>query len=129
MNRVIAGFLIAPSLTPVCIFLLGLAFGSPGEAVAWSILFAVLCYSSALIFGYPAFRLMNSRGWLKKTHFLIGGALAGPVFGVIGLLETTRLGVAMFLIAGAGGATSALIFWYMVVHNGLPYNKSFKVDA
>jgi hypothetical protein len=66
----------------------------------------------AVLLGIPVFLFFRKRGWLKGWQVILGGCLAGFLFGLIlGAIDSFHFGWS--LILGAFGALAGAAFWFI----------------
>lgn len=66
----------------------------------------------AALVGVPLFLFFRKRGWLNGWQVILGGGLAGVLFGLIlGALDAFHFGWAIIL--GAFGAFAGAAFWFI----------------
>jgi hypothetical protein len=114
-GRIIAGFLIAPLITPLV--LLGVAQLKTEELDLVGlqgifIFVAMFAYAATILFGLPAFFLFRARRWNNMILYVLAGGLIGLLVSLI-LNPQLSVDVAVLESRGLcvlGGASSALGF-------------------
>lgn len=128
--RVLVGFLVAPGVPALLLYLIGLFFVPAWEAAWGPKILVIFAYFIALVMGAPAFFVMRQKGINSFIAYLVMGVLIGLVFYVlffgvwaliswqsypehalILLKESLRSGV----IAVVYAAVASVIFWLIAV--------------
>jgi hypothetical protein len=113
--RIIAGFLIAPLITPLV--LLGVAQLKTEELDLVGlqgifIFVAMFAYAATILFGLPVFFLFRAQRWNNMLLYILAGGLIGLLVSII-LNPRLSIDVAVLESRGLcalGGASSALGF-------------------
>lgn len=128
--RALIGFLVAPGLPALVLYLINLIVVSHHEALLLAAVLATLAYLSALIVGMPLHFLLQRKGINSLMAYLILGALIGLTcyllfFGIEALLSLkTYPKHALLLLANSGksgamaiaySSVASLIFWFIAI--------------
>lgn len=132
--RVMIGFLLAPSVPPLIVYVIILLSSTRGEA-RWSAqIFASVAYLLAFVVGVPAHLYLQRRGIHSLTAYAALGAAIGLLCVVLGFLPYALLGdwttnhdetftllktagalaVPAIISAGVGSA----VFWLIAIRSG-----------
>ena len=110
MPRIIAAFLLAPVIIPLCFAIAVVVRNGVGEELIIPAVMSVYTYLVSIALGVPALFLFRHRGWRRLWQFALGGAL----FGIL-VVVLARGSVYYILPYGAIGLVSAAVFWVIGV--------------
>jgi heme/copper-type cytochrome/quinol oxidase subunit 4 len=128
--RTLIGFLLAPALPALALYLINLNVVSRHEAILPAVILVVLGYVAALTIGVPLHLLLKRRGVHSLKAYLFFGALVGLIFyllffGIWGLLSyqsypdhallLIKNSATSGLTAIAYSAVASTVFWLVAV--------------
>lgn len=103
--KLFAAFAVAPISPGIVVAILALFGPKPDEAI-WGIKFNMLIgYPTAVIFGVPAYYVMNRAGFHKARHYILAGGIAGCVLCIV------TLTFGLLLLGALFGAFAGFVFW------------------
>jgi hypothetical protein len=128
--RVLFGFVVAPGVPALALYLLGLSFASAWEAAWGPRILAMFAYLVAVAGGIPVHLFLQAKGINSVGAYVVAGALIGLVcyllvFGI--WVEFSwqsspehasallRNSVNSGLIAVAYGAIASVLFWLIAI--------------
>ncbi len=110
MPRIIAAFLLAPAIIPLCVAVAIVVRSGVGEQLIIPAVMLMYTYLVSIALGVPALFLFRHRGWRGLWQF----ALAGALFGIAPVV-LARGSVSYIIPYGAIGLVSAAVFWLIGV--------------
>lgn len=128
--RVLIGFLVAPGLPALVVYLIGLFFVADWEAAFGPKILAMLGYLTALLIGVPVYFVLQRKGISSLAAYLAFGALVGLscyvlFFGLWALLSwqtypehallLLKNSVVSGVIAVVYATVSSLVFWLIAI--------------
>lgn len=122
-RRAFLGFLIAPVVPTVFLYLFGVWTGEGNAAVVLPFFATVFGYVGAVLIGIPMYLLMQRRGLRSFRSYLLLGSLIGPIFYLVtmGLLASPGhqmqplIALALpILVLAVYTSITAGVFWLIV---------------
>jgi hypothetical protein len=130
--RALIGFLVAPAIPALVLYLVNVSTSQEAAPLVF-LLLAPLAYAGALLFGLPAYLVMQRKRICTLRAYVIAGAMIGLLFAVlffgvqalvsfssapehsIALLRNSisSVGIAVIYAASAGA-----LFWWIAVKSG-----------
>lgn len=132
--RALIGFLVAPGVPALVLYLIGLLFVSDWETAWGPKILAVFGYLAALVIGVPVYFLLQRKGISSLMAYLVLGALIGLVcyalfFGLWALLSwktypehallLLKNSVKSGLIAVVYATVASAVFWLIAIRRAI----------
>ena len=119
VGRVVTGFLVAPVVPGMLLYVYGLAHGYGVAAIVGPLLLIPVAYFAALVIGIPTFRWLERRGAIGLLHYVGMGGLIGAAIDLLPNLPAIFGGQPIpfgeLFVAVIYAALSAAVFWCLAV--------------
>jgi hypothetical protein len=127
MSKSFKAFLFTPSLAPILyVFYNYIATSGRTGDIGGAGIIALICYSWAIIIGFPLSKVMRSKSWSKWWQYFIVGFISGSPFAIFWYGFGLPMMLVMFVTAGIISGVSAIVFWAII--NPAP-NKKINKDT
>jgi hypothetical protein len=119
-TRAFAGFLMAPPIPGALLYIYGVFKGYGDAAVVGPFIITFLGYVAMLVFGIPAYMVLQRKHMRSLSAYIFAGALVGAVFDLVFEILTTYPGQLVYrlhylpaaaLLAAAYASVAAASFW------------------
>jgi hypothetical protein len=124
MTRVLVGFFVAPAVPAILLYVVNRLMGYGSASVVGPLLLMPLGYAAAVIFGIPAYFLMQKRNVHSFVAYVLFGGLIGFTFYLLFTIATSYPGQVLLVLqrslgpiltATAYAAIAAGVFWTVAI--------------
>lgn len=137
--RALVGFLVAPGIPALALYLIQLIFVAPWEAAWGAKILALFAYLSALLFGVPVyFVLQRKQATSAMAYFALGASIGlgcyALFFGALVLfnwkaypdhaLALLKNSAGSAATAAVYGSIASLIFWFIAIRRGNDHTRT-----